>query len=177
MEGIFKKLVTEAVLFAPKIVVGLVIFFAFWIVGIIVQNIVRRIGEGRDLNRDVLRLIEQTTKITLITVGAVTALGTMSINVATLVAGLGLTGFALGFALKDILSNLLSGVLILMYKPFRRNDYISVAGVEGTVVEIDLRYTTLQTEDKTILIPNSTLFTNTIIVLKTQGNITPSTHQ
>jgi small-conductance mechanosensitive channel len=94
--------------------------------------------------------------------GGITALGTMGINVSALVAGLGLTGFALGFALKDILSNLVSGVLILLYRPFKLNQQITVNGMEGLVTEIDLRYTRLEKEGKTYLIPNSILITNTI---------------
>ena len=86
----------------------------------------------------------------------------MGINVSALVAGLGLTGFAVGFALKDVLSNFLAGVLILLYRPFRLNHYIAVAGSEGIVTEIDLRYTTLQKERQKFLIPNSVLFTNSI---------------
>jgi small-conductance mechanosensitive channel len=82
------------------------------------------------------------------------------------VAGLGLTGFALGFALKDVLSNLLAGVLILIYRPFHRQDRVMVAGFEGTIADIDLRYTTLEAEDRRILIPNATLFTNAISVLR-----------
>jgi small-conductance mechanosensitive channel len=79
---------------------------------------------------------------------------------------LGLTGFALGFAFRDALSNLLAGVLILIYHPFHRTDRIAVAGFEGTVTSIDLRYTTLQDQDKIYLIPNSTLFTNPITLVR-----------
>ncbi|MER3447526.1 MAG: hypothetical protein C4291_12135 [Candidatus Dadabacteria bacterium] len=57
---------------------------------------------------------------------------------------MGLTGFAIGFALKDILSNFVAGILMLIYHPYRCSDYISVSGLGGTVIEIDLRYTTLQ---------------------------------
>jgi small-conductance mechanosensitive channel len=87
-------------------------------------------------------------------------------DVSALVAGLGLTGFALGFACRDILSNLLAGTLILIYRPFQRNDRIAVLGFEGIVIEIGLRYTALQAEDKKILIPNSNLFTNPVTVLE-----------
>ena len=85
---------------------------------------------------------------------------------SALVAGLGLTGFALGFALKDTISNLISGVLILLYKPFKIGDRIKISGYEGIVVSIDLRYTELDAEGNKILIPNSKLFTNPIEVLK-----------
>ena len=76
----------------------------------------------------------------------------MGINVSALVAGLGLTGFALGFALKDTISNLLSGVLILLYRPFKIGNTIKVSGYEGDVVSIDLRYTELNSEGNKILI-------------------------
>jgi small conductance mechanosensitive channel len=70
-----------------------------------------------------------------------------------------------GFALKDALSNTLAGVLILIYQPFRRGDCIIISGFDGTVDQIDLRYTTLSSEGDRILIPNSTMFTNPIKVV------------
>ena len=71
----------------------------------------------------------------------------------------------MGFALKDIISNLLSGVLILLYQPFKIGNTIKVSGYEGDVVSIDLRYTELNSEGNKILIPNSKLFTDPITVL------------
>jgi small conductance mechanosensitive channel len=67
----------------------------------------------------------------------------MGVNVSALVAGLGLTGFALGFAFRDVLSNFLSGVLLLLFRPFRVGNHISINDLEGEVVSIDLRYTVL----------------------------------
>src|SRR5579884_1235599 len=140
------------------------IFLAFWIIAVIMHRLVCRFGSRVPLNRDLYDFLGRVAKISLITFGLVTALGTAGVNVSALVAGLGLTGFALGFAFRDILSNLLAGVLLLMYRPFGRGDRISVTGLEGTVVHIDLRYTVLRAEDKTILLPNQSLFTNPIIV-------------
>jgi small conductance mechanosensitive channel len=100
----------------------------------------------------------------------VTATGTLGIDVKALVTGLGLTGFALGFALKDVVANTLAGVLILLYKPFRNGDHVEVAGSMGSVSDIDLRYTTLHVDEKTrVLVPNSTLFTNSIRVVTAPG--------
>jgi len=98
--------------------------------------------------------------------GFVTALGTLGINVSALVAGLGLTGFALGFALKDTISNLLSGVLILLYRPFEIGNRIRISGYEGIVISIDLRYTELDSEGDKVLIPNSKLFTDPVTVIQ-----------
>ena len=110
-------------------------------------------------------MLGRIAKITIVMFGAATALGTMGVNVSALVAGLGLTGFALGFAFHDVLSNLLAGMLLLFFHPFETNDQISVTGLDGRVINIDLRYTVLQQSDKIVLIPNSTLFTNPILVM------------
>jgi len=101
----------------------------------------------------------------MVILGIITALGTLGVNVTALVAGLGLTGFALGFALKDSVSNLLAGVLILAYRPFEMGNHISVAGHQGEVVNIDLRYTTLENEGEKYLIPNSLIFSNAVTII------------
>lgn len=162
----FDKPIAQLFLFAPRLAACLLILLAFWFGSIVVQKLIRRLIYSTKLSRDALKLIEQTAVSTIWIVGIVTALGTLGIDVSALVAGLGLTGFAVGLALKDILSNVVSGALILIYRPFRRHDRISVSQYEGTVIDIDLRYTTLQNEEKKFLIPNSFLFTNTICIIQ-----------
>ena len=94
----------------------------------------------------------------------ISAFGTLGIDISAMVAGLGLTGFALGFALKDTITNLLAGVLILLYKPFDIANEIQIANFKGKVISIDLRYTQLEDVGNKILIPNAKLFTDPIIV-------------
>ncbi len=163
METVTKQLATEVGGLLPKLGMGLLMMFAFGLTGHLLQRVIRRLAVSANPGKqDVLVLMGQITKIGLYILGAVTALGTIGINVSAVVAGLGLTGFALGFAFRDTLSNILAGILILMYQPFHRSDHIAVAGLEGTVEGIDLRYTTLINEDKRFLIPNSLLFSNPI---------------
>jgi small conductance mechanosensitive channel len=92
----------------------------------------------------------------VLALGLVVGLGTMGLNVSALVASLGLTGFALGFAPRDAVANLLAGVLILSHRPLEYGDRIAVTGLEGVIVDIDLRYTTLDAGDKRHLVPNQT---------------------
>ncbi|HEV8676006.1 MAG TPA: mechanosensitive ion channel domain-containing protein [Methylomirabilota bacterium] len=165
MEHELNALVSAAVLYAPRFALSLLAFLSFWLVAAVLHAVIGRLGRRALVGADVLTLIQRVTKVGLLVVGLVTALGTLGLDVSALVAGLGLTGFALGFALKDVLSNLLAGVLILIYRPFHRHDRVMVAGFEGTIADIDLRYTTLEAEDRRILIPNATLFTNAISVL------------
>jgi small conductance mechanosensitive channel len=82
-----------------------------------------------------------------------------------MVAGLGLTGLALGMAFKEILSNALAGVQILMYKPFKRNDTIAALTFQGTVIEVNLRYTSIESAGTRVFIPNTLLLTNAVSLI------------
>jgi small-conductance mechanosensitive channel len=165
MEELVTQFVTDASRLATRAAAGLLLLVGFWLSSALVHRITRRLCERAERTRqDAIHLLGQSARLVLIVLGVVTALGTIGVNVAALVAGLGLTGFALGFAFRDVLSNLLAGLLLLFYRPFARHDQIAVTGFEGVVSEIDLRYTTLQREDGQVLIPNSILFTNPIVL-------------
>ncbi|MFC1558894.1 mechanosensitive ion channel family protein [candidate division KSB1 bacterium] len=166
MGNIGKTLLEQIILFGPKVVISVVILLIFWIFANVANRAIIKIFKQTELNANIASLLARTAKIALIIFGFVTALGTLGVNVSAIVAGLGLTGFALGFALKDTISNLLSGVLILVYRPFGIGNHIKISGYEGTVVSIDLRYTELEGEGNKILIPNSKLFTDPITVLR-----------
>ena len=90
----------------------------------------------------------------------------LGVNVSALVTCIGLTGFAIDFALKDTISNLLFGVLILVYRPFEIGNRIKISSYEGIVISIDLRYTELEFKGNKILISNSKLFTDPITILQ-----------
>lgn len=149
---------------APHVLVALIILFGFWLAARISDRFFSKVFSRAGLNILVATLLARAAHIALIVFGVVTALGTLGINISALVAGLGLTGFAVGFALRDTISNLLAGVLLLIYRPFGINEHIEVAGLQGLVSAIDLRYTTLEMDGKRILIPNSKLFTDPITV-------------
>lgn len=166
MENLVQYLLDEAILGMPRIIGVVVILVAFFILAKIVKRIIFNAAERLKLDSNLTSLLARTSNITLMIFGFITALGTLGINVSALVAGLGLTGFALGYAMKDTISNLLSGVLILLYRPFETGDRIKVSGYEGIVISIDLRYTELDSEGNKVLIPNSKLFTDPITVLQ-----------
>ena len=166
MENIVQAFFEGTTLWAPKVAGAVAVFVIFLILAKITKRIVTRAAERLQLDTYLTSLLIRTSRVTLITFGVITAFGTLGVNVSALVAGLGLTGFALGFALKDTISNLISGVLILLYRPFEIGSRIKIAGYEGVVVTIDLRYTKLDSEGGKILIPNSKLFTDPITVLQ-----------
>jgi small-conductance mechanosensitive channel len=166
VENIIQYLFDEASRWVPRVIGAVVVIVVFFILSIIMKRIITNAAARLEFDKEIASLLARTSSITLIIFGLVTALGTLGINVSALVAGLGLTGFALGFALKDSISNLLSGVLILLYHPFKTGNLIKISGYEGTVISIDLRYTELESGGNKILIPNSKLFTDPITVLQ-----------
>ncbi len=165
MENLAQLLLEETTLWLPRLGGVAVVFLAFWILAKVVRRMITRGADRLKLDKDLTSLLARTSSIALIIFGFVTALGTLGINVSAIVAGLGLTGFALGFALKDTISNLLSGILILLYRPFEIGNRIKISGYEGIVVSIDMRYTELEGEGRKILIPNSKSFTDPITVI------------
>ncbi|MCD6116829.1 mechanosensitive ion channel [bacterium] len=165
MGNIVHTLIEQTTLWAPRVGGVIIVFLVFFILAKIIKRIITNNAERLKLDRNLTSLLARTSSIALIIFGIVTALGTLGVNVSALVAGIGLTGFAIGFALKDTISNLLSGVLILLYRPFEIGNRIKISGYEGVVVSIDMRYTELDAEGNKILIPNSKLFTDPITVL------------
>ena len=165
MGNIMQILIEQTILWAPRMGGSIVVFLVFFIIAKIIKRIITNNAERLKLDGNLTSLLARTSSITLIIFGIVTALGTLGVNVSALVAGLGLTGFAIGFALKDTISNLLSGVLILLYRPFEIGNRVKISGYEGIVISVDLRYTELDADGNKILIPNSKLFTDPITVL------------
>ncbi len=150
--------------FVPQLILGVVVFLLFWLAALIVKSFVIRLANHSKRRKYLLRLLGQASKVAIILIGLVSGLGTMGINVTALVTGLGLVGFALGFALKDSLSNIIAGFMIIFYHPFQVNDFISVSTINGTVVDINLRYTTIHTDTETHVVPNSTLISSIVTI-------------
>jgi len=116
--------------------------------------------------------ISQLLKETLISmagtvvflIGLLVALAQVGVSVTPMIAGLGVVGFIVGFALQDTLSNFASGAMILAYRPFDTGDFIAAGEAEGTVLKMNLVNTTIVTvENKVLIIPNSKIWGGVIM--------------
>jgi len=159
-----------AILYGPKAVAGLAVIVTTIIAAFLVRFILRRIFNKFIWAPRVGNLITVTAFHGIIVFGVLTGLGTIGINMVPVIAGLGLGGFALGFAFRDALSNLLAGMLIIIYQPFKESDTISVMGCQGKVTEINLRYTVLEGEAERFMIPNSLIFTKPLKIVLSKEN-------
>ena len=160
----FNKLVEFISHYTPNIILGIVIFISFWVFSKIIQYGIKKILARVNPETNVSNVISSIIKNLIVIIGFITSLGTIGINVSAIVAGLGLTGFAFGFAFKDMLSSFISGVMIFIYQPFKLGDVILVDGKEGEVVDVNLRYVTLKGEKSKMLVPNSLLVSKSLEV-------------
>ena len=150
----------------PDLILAIGILILFWIAGKIFKTMLRKVLDARSPHANISQVLASIIKNLMVIIGFITALGTMGINISAIVAGLGLTGFAFGFAFKDMLSNFISGVLIFIYEPFKLGDTIEVEGKKGKVVDINLRYVTIESDNQLILVPNSISVSKVIVVEK-----------
>ena len=153
-----------AVAFAPRLGAAIGVFILFLIGGKLLMKIIHRMGRSNRIDDELSNFLGRSAKGGMLRFGAVAALGTLGIDIGALIAGLGLTGFALGFAFKDTISNVLAGIMVIIYKPFDLDDIILVGKFEGRVRSIDLRYTVLDYNDRIVYVPNAKLFIDSIVV-------------
>lgn len=166
MEELRREAVAQAIVWVPTIAVALSVLLLFLVLSRVAHFGVLRIVERTRAHGPLGQLLASIARVGLLILGLVTALGTLGVNILGIVAGLGLTGFALGFALKDSIANLLAGVLILLYRPFEVGDRIDIGGLAGRVTHVDLRYTELDSESERVLVPNAKMLTDPIRVAK-----------
>ena len=163
---IFEEILSKILIKTPNLVLSLGIFILFWASGIILKAIIRRIMDEKSPHANISKVLAGIVKNIMLILGVITALGTLGVNISAIVAGLGLTGFAFGFAFKDMLSNFISGILIFIYEPFNLGDTIEVEGKSGKVVDINLRYVTIESENQKVLVPNSISVSKVIAVMR-----------
>jgi len=151
--------------FLFQTIVFLTILFGARVLGqfsrrLVQRGLDRRPGNMSHLLRDV---IVSMVSGSVFLFGLFIALSQVGISLAPMLAGLGVAGFIIGFALQDTLGNFAAGGMILIYRPFDMDDYIEVAGVDGTVKKMNLVSTTITTPDnQSLIIPNSKIWGDVI---------------
>lgn len=115
------------------------------------------------MNRPI-KILRFGVRVIIIVVGIISFLESWGIDIYTLIAGFGITGFIVTFALKDALTSLLSGVMILINRPFKVGDKIKVSGLEGIVKKIEIQYTTIVQKNREYTIPNTKVSSEAIII-------------
>jgi small-conductance mechanosensitive channel len=147
----------------PNLLTALGIFILALYFARVLSRIVSRVLKRRNAPEGVTQLLAQLAYGTIVVAGMITALQRF-FDVTAFLAGLGILGFTVGFALQDVMKNFVAGVILLIQQPFHVNEVIGVAGFDGTVLEIDLRSTEIKASDGRIVnIPNASILAGPII--------------
>ena len=154
---------------APDMFFRLLLFIGMLLIFRMLSRITRRVvnaaAERSNLDMSVLlkNILVSTSGGLVMGLGVLMALSQVGISLAPMLAGLGVAGFIVGFALQDTLGNFAAGAMILIYRPFDVDDFVEVTGASGLVKKMNLVSTTIVTFDnQTLVVPNSKIWGDVI---------------
>ena len=164
LDRLLDKLLDGSILIGQRILVALIVFIVGRYVVKLLNRLFRHMLERGTIDPGVQSFLRSLVNIILLILLVLSVVGALGINTTSLAALLASAGVAIGMALSGNLQNVAGGIVILLFKPYKVGDYIEVQGNEGTVKEILLFHTIIQTVDlRTIYIPNGQMSTTVVI--------------
>ena len=168
--GIIRQFLNElpdkAMNLGARVLIVLIVFFiCLKLIGIL-RKIMKKALAAMGCRKNVINFLDTCLKWVMYVVLVLALLTNFGIDATSIVAFIGSLGLTIGLALQGSLSNLAGGVILLIMRPFEAGDYIKVCsnGIIGTVVEVQIFYTRIRTDENFLaLIPNGTLANNDII--------------
>ncbi|MCT7465315.1 mechanosensitive ion channel [Aliarcobacter cryaerophilus] len=158
------NIVEIAIGYSVSLIVAIIIFFVGkWISKSIVNILGKALRKVGGVDETLVKFLENIVYYALLTVVIIAALNKLGIATTSFLAILGAAGLAIGLALKDSLGNFASGVMIVLFKPFKAGDSVVAGGVSGTVTEVTIFNTVFLTADnQKIIVPNSSITSGSI---------------
>jgi small conductance mechanosensitive channel len=146
-----------------NLIVGAATFLAYYLFWRLVDRVVRPVSGRLGLDQTTQEFTSTVLKFVILTLGLVNALASVGVNTASLLTSLGIAGLTIGFAARDALSNLISGLLIYWDRPFVIGDLLEIGEHYGRVERITLRSTRVITPDGRMLaVPNTQIINSTV---------------
>ena len=146
-----------------RIAMALVIFIAGrWVINIVMRGL-RTVLQKQQIDKTLETFVCNLVRIVLLVFVIVAAISALGIQTTSFIAVLGAAGLAVGLALQGSLSNFASGVLIVLFRPYKVGDFVEAAGISGSVEEVQILTTVLKTGDnKRVIVPNSQIMDSII---------------
>ncbi len=172
MEAHLDKIYSMAIEYAPKVIGALLtLIIGFWIIGW-VTRLVKRAMEKRGIDETIRPFLASLISVGLKVLLLLSVAGMFGVETTSFVAIFGALAFAIGMALQGSLGHFASGVLLLVFKPYKVGDLVELNGQTGVVEAIQVFNTILMTPDnKKVIIPNGVVTSNVIINISGQGII------
>jgi small conductance mechanosensitive channel len=163
LEALWALITQSATAWGMKLVSAVAIFIIGRMIARWGRALVRAALQRGNVDTTLIPFVSSLAYYGIVMVVVIAALGAVGIQTASLVAVLGAAGLAVGLAMQGTLSHFASGVMLLMFRPFKVGDYVEAGGVSGTVKNIGIFTTTLTTPDNVaITMPNSAVWGQTI---------------
>lgn len=162
-----REIARGAIEVMPQLLIALVIILLTYAFAKLARNIAQRILKKTKLRKSLINLLILFSSIAIWIIGIMIAaiIAFPGLTPTKMLAGLGIGSVAIGFAFKDIFENFLAGIIILLRKEMRINDFIACEGYEGTVEAILVRETHIRQPDgELVILPNSILFKNPLTI-------------
>lgn len=156
-----ERLTERFLTFLPDLLAALVLFIAGLYLTTLVVRLITNMLQRRNVKPEAVQVITQVSRWSLVALVTISTLQQINFDLTAFVAGLGVVGFTIGFALKDISENFVAGLMLLLQRPFELGDLIRVGEFEGRVLEVSLRATEMETLDgQNVLLPNALVYTS-----------------
>lgn len=162
----------DFILLLPNLAVAVLVLVGFWLLAKLARSLLHRLLRRVSHSEQVNRVLGQTVFLALVATGLFIALGIVGLQktVASLLAGAGILGLALGFAFQDIAANFMAGIYLSIEHPFRAGHLIESKAIQGVVKRVHLRWTEIRTpQGQLILVPNKQIFENPITNFSATG--------
>jgi small conductance mechanosensitive channel len=164
MQGLWEKLVEWSALYGTKVIGAIAILIIGRIVVGIVARMIKRLMRKAGVDETLTKFTVSLTRIALMVFVILAALSTLGVQTTSFIAVIGAAGLAVGFALQGSLSNFASGVMLVIFRPFRVGDFVEAGGIAGTAEAVQIFHTVLKTPDnKKVIIPNNSITGSNII--------------
>lgn len=155
--------------YIPKLIIALIVLAVGWVISNALSKIIMKIIKKFKIEQSVQSFIHSFLNISLKLLVVITFLAFLGINISAIITAVGAAGVAVALALQSNLSNVASGLIILVTRPFKVGDYIQYEDMSGTVTDIQIMFTHLNTNDnKVVVIPNSNLTANKVVNYSTE---------
>jgi small-conductance mechanosensitive channel len=162
-----QELVGSGVKILPAIFTALIVVLLTRFLAQFIQQLATSLGEKTIRSRSLQLLLAKTSYVATWVIGSLVAavIAFPGLELGDIIATLGLSSVAIGFAFQDIFKNFLAGILLLLQEPFRISDQVIIGDYEGTIERIDVRTTQIRTyTGERVLLPNATVFTSPVQV-------------
>jgi small conductance mechanosensitive channel len=164
MENLSEKFIDALTSYGPSVIGAILVLLIGWLIAKLLTGLVRRGMTRGGVDVTLTSFVTNLTYMALMVLVVISAVGQLGVNTTSFAAIIAAAGLAIGFAMQGSLSNFASGVMLIVFRPFKAGDFVEGGGAAGIVEEIQVFATKIRTADnKEITVPNGAITGGSIV--------------